>query len=133
MTKAVNKYKLPALFSKEHQNPLLQLLNKFQMFAIIQSGGKQYRVAKDEKIIVENLNANVGDKIKLEVLFAQNDNGKAVFGNPNVEGAVVDAEVVKNFKDDKIIVFKKRRRQNSRRKNGHRQLKTQLKIINIKL
>jgi large subunit ribosomal protein L21 len=103
------------------------------MFAIIQSGGKQYRVAKDEKIIVENLNSNVGDIIKLEVLFAQNDNGQAVFGNPNVEGAVVDAEVVKNFKDDKIIVFKKRRRQNSRRKNGHRQLKTQLKIINIKL
>ncbi len=103
------------------------------MFAIIQSGGKQYRVAKDDKIIVENLNSNVGDVIKLEVLFAQNDNGGAVFGNPNVAGAVVDAEVVKNFKDDKIIVFKKRRRQNSRRKNGHRQLKTQLKIINIKL
>jgi large subunit ribosomal protein L21 len=103
------------------------------MFAIIQSGGKQYRVAKDEKIIVENLNCSVGDKIKLEVLFASNDNGEAVFGNPNVKGAVVEAEVVKNFKDDKIIVFKKRRRQNSRRKNGHRQLKTQLKIINIKL
>jgi large subunit ribosomal protein L21 len=103
------------------------------MFAIIQSGGKQYRVAKDEKIIVENLNSNVGDIIKLEVLFAQNDNGQAVFGNPNVAGAVVDAEVVKNFKDNKIIIFKKRRRQNSRRKNGHRQLKTQLKIINIKL
>jgi large subunit ribosomal protein L21 len=103
------------------------------MFAIIQSGGKQYRVAKDEKIIVENTNGNIGDIIKLEVLFAQNDNGEAVFGTPNVAGAVVDAEIVKNFKDDKIIVFKKRRRQNSRRKNGHRQLKTQLKIINIKL
>ncbi len=103
------------------------------MFAIIQTGGKQYRVAKDDKIIVENLNSNVGDKITLEVLFAQNDNGEAVFGSPNVKGAQVLAEVSKNFKDDKIIVFKKRRRQNSRRKNGHRQLKTLLKITDIKL
>ena len=103
------------------------------MFAIIQTGGKQYRVAKDDKIIVENLNSNVGDKITLEVLFAQNDNGQAVFGGPTIKGATVVAEVSKNFKDDKIIVFKKRRRQNSRRKNGHRQLKTLLKITDIKL
>jgi len=103
------------------------------MFAIIKSGGKQYRVAKNEKIVVENLNSSIGDILKLEVLFAQNDNGEAIFGNPQIDGAVVDAEVVKNFKDDKIIVFKKRRRQNSRRKNGHRQLKTQLKILDIKL
>ena len=103
------------------------------MFAIIQTGGKQSRVAKDDKIIVENLNSNVGDKITLEVLFAQNDNGQAVFGSPNIKGATVVAEVSKNFKDDKIIVFKKRRRQNSRRKNGHRQLKTLLKITDIKL
>jgi large subunit ribosomal protein L21 len=103
------------------------------MFAIIQTGGKQYRVAKDDKIIVENLNSNIGDKITLEVLFAQNDNGEAVFGSPNINGATVLAEVSKNFKDDKIIVFKKRRRQNSRRKNGHRQLKTLLKITDIQL
>ena len=103
------------------------------MFAIIQTGGKQYRVAKEDKIIVENLNSNVGDKITLEVLFAQNDTGQAVFGSPNIKGATVVAEVSKNFKDDKIIVFKKRRRQNSRRKNGHRQLKTLLKITDIKL
>ncbi|MFT5703549.1 MAG: large subunit ribosomal protein L21 [Rickettsiales bacterium] len=103
------------------------------MFAIIQTGGKQYRVSKDDKIIVENLNSEVGDVIKLDVIFAQNDNGDAVFGNPNIQGAVVSAEISKNFKDDKIIVFKKRRRQNSRRKNGHRQLKTLLKITDIKL
>ncbi len=103
------------------------------MFAIIQTGGKQYRVAQNDKIIVENLNSNIGDIIKLDVLFAQNDNGEVVFGNPNINGATVEAEVSKNFKDDKIIVFKKRRRQNSRRKNGHRQLKTLLKIIDIKL
>ena len=103
------------------------------MFAIIQTGGKQYRVAKDDKIIVENLNSNIGDKITLEVLFAQNDNGEAVFGSPNIKGATVLAEVSKNFKYYKIIVFKKRRRQNSRRKNGHRQLKTLLKITDIQL
>jgi large subunit ribosomal protein L21 len=103
------------------------------MFAVIQTGGKQYRVAKDDKVIVENLNSNIGDKIKLAVLFGQNEKGEAVFGAPEVDGASVEAEVVKNFKDDKIIVFKKRRRQNSRRKNGHRQLKTQLKILNISL
>jgi large subunit ribosomal protein L21 len=103
------------------------------MFAIIKTGGKQYRVAKDEKIIVENLNLEVGEVIKLDVLFAQNDNGEAVFGDPSIKGATVSAEVSKNFKDDKIIVFKKRRRQNSRRKNGHRQLKTLLKITEIKL
>ena len=103
------------------------------MFAIVQTGGKQYRVSKDEKIIVENLNANVGDKIDLDVIFAQNDKGEVLFGAPNVSGAKVKAEVSKNFKDKKIIVFKKRRRQNSRRKNGHRQLKTLLKITDIKL
>jgi large subunit ribosomal protein L21 len=103
------------------------------MFAIIQTGGKQYRVAKNDKIIVENLNSNIGDILKLDVLFAQKDSGEAVFGSPNIEGATVEAEVSKNFKDDKIIIFKKRRRQNSRRKNGHRQLKTLLKITDIKL
>lgn len=103
------------------------------MFAIVKTGGKQYRVAKNEKIIVENLNSNLGDVIKLDVLFAQNEKGDAVFGSPHIKGATVEAEVTKNFKDDKIIVFKKRRRQNSRRKNGHRQLKTQLKILDIKL
>jgi large subunit ribosomal protein L21 len=79
------------------------------------------------------LNIEVGETIKLDVLFAQNDNGDAVFGTPSIEGAIVSAEVTKNFKDDKVIIFKKRRRQNTRRKNGHRQLKTLLKITDIKL
>ncbi|MCE3255128.1 MAG: rplU [Rickettsiaceae bacterium] len=102
------------------------------MFAIIQTGGKQYRVAKNDTLIVENLNSNPGDVVKLDVLFGQKENGEAVFGSPNVKGASVEATVSKNFKDDKIIIFKKRRRQNSRRKNGHRQLKTLLKITDIK-
>jgi large subunit ribosomal protein L21 len=103
------------------------------MFAIIQTGGKQYRVSKDDKIIVENLNIEAGAKIDLDVIFATNEKGEAIFGEPNIAGAKVQAEVTKNFKDKKVIVFKKRRRQNSRRKNGHRQLKTLLKITEINL
>ncbi|MFT6332175.1 MAG: large subunit ribosomal protein L21 [Lentimonas sp.] len=103
------------------------------MFAIVQTGGKQYRVSKDDTIIVENLNSEAGNIIDLDVIFAQNEKGEAIFGTPSIEGASVKAEVSKNFKDKKVIIFKKRRRQNSRRKNGHRQLKTLLKITDIKL
>lgn len=102
------------------------------MFAIIKTGGKQYRVSKDDKIKIEKLCCNEGEKVTLEsVLFIQNDNGEAIFGTPTVNGAKVEAEVLRNFRDKKIIVFKKRRRQNSRRKNGHRQSRTELKILNI--
>ena len=103
------------------------------MFAIVKTGGKQYRVAQNDKIKVELLEAKEGDKITLnDVLFVANEKGEATFGNPLVEGAQVEAEVVRIYRDKKVIVFKKRRRQNSRRKNGHRQHKTELKIINIK-
>ncbi len=102
------------------------------MFAIIQTGGKQYRVSKDDKIKVEKLCCSEGEKVILEnVLFIQNDTGETVFGTPTISSAKVEAEVVRNFRDKKIIVFKKRRRQNSRRKNGHRQSRTELKILNI--
>jgi large subunit ribosomal protein L21 len=103
------------------------------MFAIVKTGGKQYKVAKDETIRVEKLEAKEGDKITLDsVLFISDDKGEAIFGEPTVKGAQIEAEVIKNYRDKKVIIFKKRRRQNSRRKNGHRQSKTQLKILNIK-
>ena len=103
------------------------------MFAVVKAGGQQYRVAKDDKIQIDNLNVEEGKKITLDnVIFIQNDNGEAVFGEPNVEGAVVEAEVIRNFKDKKVIIFKKRRRKNSRRKNGFRAQKTELKILSIK-
>lgn len=102
------------------------------MFAIVKTGGKQYRVSPTEKIIVEKLNGEVGSKITLDqVLFFQNDNGETKFGKPIIEGASIEAEIVKNFKGDKVIIFKKRRRQNSRRKRGHRQNHTQIKILSI--
>jgi large subunit ribosomal protein L21 len=103
------------------------------MFAIIETGGKQYRVAPNEKIIVEKLVGDAGSKISLEkVLLVKNDKGEINFGAPVVNGAKVEAEIVKTFKNDKVIIFKKRRRQNSRRKRGHRQQQTLLKILSIK-
>lgn len=103
------------------------------MFAIIKTGGKQYKVAQNYTIKVEKLEAKEGDKITLDnVLFISNEAGEAVFGAPLIQGASVEAEVVAQSRDAKVIIFKKRRRQNSRRKNGHRQHKTELKILNIK-
>ncbi len=102
------------------------------MFAIIETGGKQYRIAPGEKIIVEKLSGQAGEKVVLDkVLLVKNDSDQASFGNPLVSGASVTAEIVKTFKNDKVIIFKKRRRQNSRRKNGHRQQLTQIKILSI--
>lgn len=103
------------------------------MFAIVKTGGKQYRIAANDKIKVEKLDAEEGKKVTLsDVLFVQKD-GKAIFGEPLVKGASVEAEVLKNYKDQKVIIFKKRRRQNSRRKNGHRQPRTELKILSINI
>jgi large subunit ribosomal protein L21 len=104
------------------------------MFAIIETGGKQYRIMPNEKIIVEKLAGEAGTKIILDkVLLVKNDKGEISFGEPLVSGAKVEAEIVKTFKNDKVIIFKKRRRQNSRRKQGHRQQQTLLKIVSIKL
>jgi large subunit ribosomal protein L21 len=103
------------------------------MFAIIETGGKQYRVAPNEKIIVEKLSGDAGSKIVIEkVLLVKSEQGEISFGAPLVNGARVEAEIIKTFKDDKVIIFKKRRRQNSRRKQGHRQQQTLLKILSIK-
>ncbi len=102
------------------------------MFAIVETGGKQYRISPNERFVVENLNSEVGSKIALDkVLFVKNEQGEVKFGSPVISGAKVEIEVLRNFKDKKVIVFKKRRRQNSRRKNGHRQQKTEVKVLSI--
>jgi large subunit ribosomal protein L21 len=100
------------------------------MYAVIKTGGKQYRVQKDDVLEVELLEAKKGDKVSLEVLLLGGDSPK--IGSPTVSGATVSAEVVDLVKSDKVIVFKKKRRQNYRRKNGHRQNYTVLKITDIK-
>ena len=104
------------------------------MFVILETGGKQYRVSEGNTINVEKLGADEGNKVILnKVLFVQKDNGEIIVGQPVVENVEVEAEVVENYREDKVIIFKKRKRKNSRRKNGHRQEKTELKILNIKL
>lgn len=104
------------------------------MFVILETGNKQYRVSEGNTIKVEKLEANEGDIITIKnVLFIQKDNGEILIGKPNIENVEIKAEVLKNYKDDKVIIFKKRRRKNSKRKNGHRQFKTELKISNIKI
>ncbi len=102
------------------------------MFAIIQTGGKQYKVAQDDVLRVEKLDVEAGKTIELKEILLVADTEKTTTGNPWVAGATVSAEVVRHEKDDKVIVFKKKRRQNYRRKNGHRQNLTVLKITGIK-
>ena len=100
------------------------------MFAVIKTGGKQYRVAADDKIKIEKVAGEPGDIIELgEVLVVGGDN--LTLGNPTVAGATVAAEVVAQGRNDKVIAFKKRRRKNSRRKRGHRQEFTLIRITEI--
>jgi large subunit ribosomal protein L21 len=103
------------------------------MYAVIRTGGKQYTVRKDDVLKVELLEVKKGDTVTLnEVLLVGAEGGQAKIGAPHVAGASVKAEVVDQIRDDKVIVFKKKRRQNYRRKNGHRQSLTVLKITDIK-
>jgi len=101
------------------------------MYAVIKTGGKQYRVAKDDVLKVDLLDAKKGDTVKLEEVLLVGGDSKAKIGSPLLSGAFISAEVVDHIKDDKVIVFKKKRRQNYRRKNGHRQNLTVLKITGI--
>jgi large subunit ribosomal protein L21 len=101
------------------------------MYAVIRTGGKQYRVAQGDKLRVEKLPGNVGDAVTLaEVLFLGGDTPK--IGAPLVAGAKVEAKIVAQDRDKKVIIFKFRRRKNYRRKNGHRQPFTALEITGIK-
>ena len=97
------------------------------MFAVVRTGGKQYRVAAGDKIAVEKLAGEAGDKVVLgDVLLAGADGAVA-----DVAGVVVSAEIIAQAKSETVIVFKKRRRHNYRRKNGHRQQMTLLRILSV--
>lgn len=100
-------------------------------YAVIESGGKQYRVQSGDVVSLEKLPGEVGSAISLDkVLFLQGDNGPSV-GTPTIEGASVTGEVVAQGRDRKIIIFKKKRRKNYRRTQGHRQALTKVKITGI--
>ncbi len=101
------------------------------MFAVVETGGKQYKVAKDDVIKVEKLQGEAGSTITFDKILLVGDDKGVKVGTPTVDGVVVSAQVLEQTRGDKIIIFKKRRRQNSRRKNGHRQYLTVLRITDI--
>jgi large subunit ribosomal protein L21 len=103
------------------------------MFAVIKTGGKQYRVAANDLLKIEKVEGNVGDIVEIGHVLAHGEGENVTFGAPFVDGALVTAEVVEQGKNRTVIAFKKRRRQNSRRKIGHRQLLTTVRISEILL
>ncbi|MGX5803363.1 50S ribosomal protein L21 [Bradyrhizobium sp. Arg314] len=103
------------------------------MFAVIKTGGKQYRVAANDLLKIEKVEAKVGDIVEIGNVLAHGEGENVTFGAPFVDGALVTAEVVEQGKNRTVIAFKKRRRQNSRRKIGHRQLLTTVRIAEILL
>lgn len=102
------------------------------MFAVIQTGGKQYKVADGDTIIIEKLDAEAGSKVSFDDVLMCGKDGDVKVGAPLVKGASVSGEVLETRKGDKVIVFKKKRRTTYRRKSGHRQLETVVKITGIK-
>jgi large subunit ribosomal protein L21 len=101
------------------------------MYAVIRTGGKQYRVAKNDVIMVERLAVEAGEKVVLDDVLMVADDAGVTLGTPTVAGAEVVATVLEQMRDDKIVVFKKKRRLGYRRKKGHRQALTVLRIADI--
>jgi large subunit ribosomal protein L21 len=97
------------------------------MFAVVRTGGKQYRVAAGDKIAVEKLPGEAGDKLSLDDVLLAGDGGEI----KDAKGVTVAAEIIAQEKSEKVIIFKKRRRHNYRRKQGHRQQITLLKILSV--
>ena len=100
-------------------------------FAIIETGGKQYKVTASKILEIEKLNAKVGETIKFKNVLLLNDSTNTEIGNPSVDGATVEAKLLDNVKDRTILVFHKRRRKHSRKKNGHRQRHSKIQITKI--
>ena len=100
-------------------------------FAIIQTGGKQYKVSASEILKIERLTNEVGDTVEFKNVLFLNDNKNNEIGNPKIQGAKVEATILKNTKNRTVLVFKKRRRKNSRKKYGHRQQISLVRITKI--
>lgn len=101
------------------------------MFAVIKTGGKQYKVATNDEIVIEKLETEAGEEHTFEDVLMLDDDGDLKVGAPMLEGAAVTGEVVEQRKGDKVLIFKKRQRSTYRRKKGHRQLETVIKITAI--
>ena len=100
-------------------------------FAVIQTGGKQYKVSASEILKVERLENLEGKTVEFKNVLFLNDDKSSEIGNPNIQGAKVEAKILKNTRNKTILVFKKRRRKNSRKKYGHRQLISLIRITKI--
>ena len=101
------------------------------MYAIVDIAGQQFKVAKDQKVYVHRLDAKTGSKVSFDQVLLLDDGGKITVGAPAIANASVEAKVVKHLKDDKVIVFKKKRRKGYRVKNGHRQSLTEIVIESV--
>ena len=101
------------------------------MYAIVEIAGHQFKVGKDKKLFVHQLDATEGDTVDFENVLLVDNDGKVAVGTPNVKGAKVSAKVLEHVKGDKVLVFKKKRRKGYRKLNGHRQRFTQVQIENI--
>ncbi len=101
------------------------------MYAIVEMAGQQFKVAKDQKVYVHRLQTEEGKKVTFDKVLLLDDGGNVTIGAPVIEGAAVEAKVVKHLKGDKVIVFKKKRRKGYRVKNGHRQSLTEIIVEGI--
>ena len=100
-------------------------------FAIIETGGKQYKVTASKILEIEKLNAKVGETVKFKNVLLLNDDKNTEIGSPSISGATVEAKLLENVKDRTILIFHKRRRKHSRKKNGHRQRHSKIQITKI--
>lgn len=103
------------------------------MYAIIETGGKQYRVQEGDTLYIEKLDVNAGEAVEFNKVLAVSKDGSLSFGSPVVEGATVKASVVENGKGKKVVIFKYKRKKDFRKKQGHRQPFTKVKIESISL
>ncbi|WP_073002261.1 50S ribosomal protein L21 [Mariniphaga anaerophila] len=101
------------------------------MYAIVEIAGQQFRVEKEKKLFVHQLEANEGDSVDFDKVLLVDNDGNVAIGTPTVKGAKVTAKVLGHLKGDKVLVFKKKRRKGYRKLNGHRQQFTQIQIENI--
>ena len=102
------------------------------MFAIVSIAGQQFKVEEGQQIFVHRLAANEGDAVSFDTVHLIDNDGNVTIGVPNIKGAQVSASVLGHLKGDKVIVFKKKRRKGYRKKNGHRQQISKIKIESIK-
>jgi large subunit ribosomal protein L21 len=100
-------------------------------FAIIETGGKQYKVSASKILEIEKLDAKIGETIKFNNVLLLNDDKTTEIGSPNIDGAIVEAKLLDLVKDRTVLVFHKRRRKHSRKKNGHRQRHSKIQITKI--